>query len=70
LYSGKAIAIVPRMSSRRPARFDGAFLDAIVFIETNDVLDRLSGGDVFGLIHAVRPSVARACSAFLMAVKA
>jgi hypothetical protein len=59
------------MLSRRPARFDGAFLDAIVLVESDDVLDRLSGGDVFGLIHAVIAAVGgETCSAFLMAVKA
>jgi hypothetical protein len=37
------------MPSRRPARFDGAFLDAVVFVETNNVLDRLSSGNQLSL---------------------
>ena len=56
-YSGSAIAFVPRMLYTPAARFDGAFLDAVVFVEADNVLDRLSGGDVFGLIHAVIAAV-------------
>ena len=46
------------MLSRRPARFDRTFLDAIVFVEADDVLDRLSGGDVLGLIFPRNPDEA------------